>query len=143
MAFAHSFPIDGAKPRDDDALSNEYPGPFDLTAVGGMSRARRSARIVVSNGSFSICVRSTTSIVFTRPGAEVDMSCSIFCRSPRQDRWSANPRLGLVLNIAIRLRDLAPRGLPTLAAVFSLLLDMDPQERQRRSGTGTCVGRDF
>ena len=28
MAFAHSFPIDGAKPRDDDALSNKYPDPF-------------------------------------------------------------------------------------------------------------------
>jgi hypothetical protein len=24
-AYAHSFPIDGAKPQDDDALSNEYP----------------------------------------------------------------------------------------------------------------------
>ena len=27
MAFAHSFPIDGAKPQDDD-VSNKYPGPF-------------------------------------------------------------------------------------------------------------------
>jgi hypothetical protein len=44
-----------------------------------------------------------------------------YCRSPRQDRWGAKFRLGLVLNIAIRHRDLAPLGLPTLAAVFSLL----------------------
>jgi len=62
-------------------------------------------------------------------------------QSPREDRWSAKPRLGLVLNIAIRHRDLAPLGLPSLAAVISLLLDMDPQKRQRRSGTGTYVGR--
>src|SRR4030088_788440 len=27
MAFALSFPIDGAKPQDDD-VSNKYPGPF-------------------------------------------------------------------------------------------------------------------
>ena len=27
MAFAHSFPIDGAKPQDND-VSNKYPGPF-------------------------------------------------------------------------------------------------------------------
>ena len=27
MAFAHSFPIDGAKPQDDD-VSNKYPSPF-------------------------------------------------------------------------------------------------------------------
>jgi hypothetical protein len=33
MAFAHSFPIDGTKPQDDDAIFNEYPGPFELTAA--------------------------------------------------------------------------------------------------------------
>ena len=38
MAFAHSFPIDGTKPQDDDAISNEYPGPFDLTAAKAGSR---------------------------------------------------------------------------------------------------------
>jgi hypothetical protein len=54
---------------------------------------------------------------------------------------ASKPRLGLVLNIAIRLRDFAPLGLPSLAVVVSWLLDMDPQERQRR--TSTCVGRDF
>ena len=38
MAFAHSFPIDGTKPQDDDTISNEYPGPFDLTAAKAGSR---------------------------------------------------------------------------------------------------------
>jgi hypothetical protein len=117
MAFGHSFPIDGAKPLDDNALSIEYPGPFRPDG-GGMSRARRSPRIVVANGSFGTCVRSTMSIVFT--GTEVDMSCSIL-QVATVGPWSAKPRLGLVLNIAIRHRDLAPLGLPTLAAVFSLL----------------------
>ena len=108
MAFAHSFPIDGTKPQDDDTISNKYPDPFRPDG-GGMSRARRSPRIVVLNGSFGTCVRSTTSIVFT--GSEVAMSCSIFGRSPRQDRWSAKPRLGLVLNIATRFRDFGPAWL--------------------------------
>jgi hypothetical protein len=38
MAFAHSFPIDGAKPQDDDAISSEYPSPFDLTAAKAGAR---------------------------------------------------------------------------------------------------------
>ena len=38
MAFAHSFPIDGTKPLDDDTISNEYPGLFDLTAAKAGSR---------------------------------------------------------------------------------------------------------
>jgi hypothetical protein len=38
MAFAHSFPIDGAKPQGNAAISNEYPGPFDLTAAKAGSR---------------------------------------------------------------------------------------------------------
>ena len=53
-----------------------------------MSRARRSPRIVVVNGSFGTCVSSTTSIVFT--DAEVDMSCSILQPLERKVRW---PRL--------------------------------------------------
>src|SRR6266436_2342080 len=97
------------------------------------------------NGTFSTCVRSTTSIVFTRAGAEVDMSCSIFF-APRHDRWSAKPRLGLVLNIAIRFRDLAPLGLPNLAAVVSLLpvsrdMDLSPGAWHRTGDVVAMRGR--
>src|SRR6266478_3727732 len=109
------------------------------------SRARRSPRIVVLNGTFSTCVRSTTSVVFTRAGAEVDMSCSIFF-APRHDRWSAKPRLGLVLNIAIRFRDLAPLGLPNLAAIVSLLpvsrdMDLSPGAWHRTGDVVAMRGR--
>ena len=41
MAFAHSFPIDGTKPQDDDAISNEYPGPSIDSGQGGSPNDER------------------------------------------------------------------------------------------------------
>ena len=41
MAFAHSFPIDGAKPQDDD-VSNKYPGPFPPEVAKPLRQANRS-----------------------------------------------------------------------------------------------------
>jgi hypothetical protein len=36
MAFAHSFPIDGTKPQDDDALSNNAIG-VEFQPAGGVA----------------------------------------------------------------------------------------------------------
>ena len=99
-----------------------------------MSRARRSPRIVVANGSFSTCVRSTTSIVFT--GAEVAMSCSILqvaTAGPLERKAPA--RLGpeyrhTTLGIWPRL------ACPNLLRFFRCCWIWTRRSDKRRSGTG-------
>ena len=44
MAFAHSFPIDGTKPQDDDTISNKYPDPFRPDGGRQLWRMRKHMR---------------------------------------------------------------------------------------------------